>query len=65
MRKLIFAISVAAIAALTSCSEWEPVVNVNYDDVEVATPVTLDVNCTIAQLKAMYKKIGEPIWNYP
>lgn len=61
MRKLIFAISVAAVAALTSCSEWEPVVNVNYDDVDVATPVTLEANCTIAQLKAMYKKIGEPI----
>lgn len=61
MRKLFIAFSVAALAILSSCSEWEPVVNVNYDDVPVAKPAELTANCTIAQLKAMYSKIGQPI----
>lgn len=61
MKKILYAISVAALAILTSCSEWEPVVNVSYDDVKVADPAELTANCTIAELKALYSKIGQPI----
>lgn len=61
MRKIFIAISIAALAALASCSEWEPVVTINYDDPGVAEPVNMTANCTIAELKAKYKTIGEPV----
>lgn len=61
MKKLIIATMVAALAALVSCEEWEPVVNVNYDDVELAEPANLEVNCTIADLKKLYTSIGTPV----
>ena len=61
MRKIFIAISIAALAALASCSEWEPVFNKDYDDPGIAEPVEMTANCTIAELKTRYKTIGEPV----
>ena len=55
---LIFA---AAAVLISSCEEWDPVVNVKYDDVYVDEGVTMTPNTTIAELKALYKTAGEPV----
>ena len=44
--------------ALASCEEWEPVFTPEYGDVYMYEAAKLDVNCTIAQLKALYAKYG-------
>ena len=65
MKKILFAI--AAFAALVSCQslkeEWEPVFTTNYGDGKDFVPVNMDdqVNCTIAELKALYVKHGAPV----
>ena len=61
MKKLLIATAVAALAALISCEEWEPVVNAHYDVVDVAQPANLTANYTIADLKLLYSKLGEPV----
>lgn len=59
--KRITMIFAAAALLLTSCEEWDPVVNVKYDDVCVDEGVTMTPNTTIAELKALYKTAGEPV----
>ena len=56
MKKIFPVIAVAL--ALVSCEEWEPVFTPEYDDVYMYEAAKLDVNCTIAQLKALYAKYG-------
>ena len=56
MKKIIPVIAVAL--ALVSCEEWEPVFTPEYDDVSMYEAGKLDVNCSIAQLKALYAKYG-------
>lgn len=62
MKKLFFAL-IAALVALASCEEWEPVLTLKYPEPESYKKVNLDseVNMTIAQLKALYTKHGVPI----
>lgn len=60
MKKLLFVFAAAAVL-LSSCEEWDPVVNLEYDDVYVDEGVTMTPNTTIAQLKALYKTVGEPV----
>ena len=51
----------AAAVLLSSCEEWDPVVNVKYDDVYVDEGVTMTPNTTIAELKALYTTAGQPV----
>ena len=59
-------IALAALCAF-SCTtvkeEWEPVYTFKYSDGAAFQPVNMDsqVNCTIADLKAMYTKHGKPV----
>ena len=57
MRKTIYLFA-AALLALASCQEWEPVFTLSYGDVEAAAPQSLQVTATIAQLKDLYEKHG-------
>ena len=57
MRKTIYLIA-AALFALVSCQEWEPVFTLSYGDVEAAAPQSLQVTATIAELKDLYEKHG-------
>ena len=56
MKKILPVIAVAL--ALASCEEWEPVFTPEYDDVYMYEAGKLAVNCSIAQLKALYAKYG-------
>ena len=58
MKKLIYSIAIILSFAVVSCQEWEPVMGNQGEPVEPA-PQTLQVNTTIAQLKAMYA--GTPV----
>lgn len=62
MRKFFFA-SIAALVALVSCEEWEPVMTLSYDEPEPFVPVDMDdqVNMSIAELKAKYPGHGTPL----
>ena len=57
MRKTIYLFA-AALLALASCQEWEPVFTLSYGDVDAAAPQSLQVTATIAQLKDLYEKHG-------
>lgn len=65
MKKILLAM--AAFAALVSCQslieEWQPVFTGSYPDGEAFVPVNMDaqVNCSIADLKALYTKHGAPV----
>jgi len=62
MRK-IFLATMAALAALVSCQEWEPVMTLSYEDPAEFVPVDMDdqVNMTIAELKSKYPGHGSPL----
>ena len=57
MKKTCIFIAAAALA-LASCEEWQPVLTGKYDDVYMYEAAKLDVNTTIAELKALYAKFG-------
>lgn len=57
MKKTLIFIA-AALVALVSCREWEPVFTTEYDDVYMYEPGKLEVTATIAELKALYAKDG-------
>lgn len=54
MKKILFFLG-AALLALVSCQEWEPVYTFKYEDPAVAQPVTMAPTHTIKELAAMYK----------
>ncbi|MBR1490185.1 MAG: hypothetical protein IJ611_05695 [Bacteroidales bacterium] len=56
--KKAFIFIAAALVALVSCREWEPVFTTEYDDVYMYEPGKLEVTATIAELKALYAKDG-------
>lgn len=60
MKKYI-GIFAAVLTALVSCSEWEPVTTLNYGKAGMYEPVELQVNTSIAELKALYTKEGNPL----
>lgn len=55
--KKILAIA-AALMAIMSCQEWDPVFTLEYDDVYPGKGETLTANTTIAQLKKLYAVNG-------
>lgn len=48
----------AALLALVSCKEWDPVFTLDYDDVYLDPGQTLEANTTIAGLKRLYAANG-------
>lgn len=61
MKKIlnITSIFAAAAIALSSCSEWDPVVNIGYDEPLTDIVEGMKANTTIAAVKALYK--GKPV----
>lgn len=59
MRKSFISI-LAALAALVSCEEWEPVFTSRYDEPADYAPAQMTANTSIASLSAMYS-IGKPV----
>lgn len=62
MKKSIYFAAVALLAAFfSSCEEWDPVFTGKYEDPGTYEAVTKTPNTTIAELKALYTKTGEPV----
>ena len=59
MRKILYSLAFAAVL-LVSCEEWEPVFT-KYEDEPTFKPVEMTPNITIAELKALYQKEGDPV----
>ena len=61
MKKILIITMLWAAAAFvtTSCSEWDPIVNLGYDQPEEYQVPDIKANTTIAAVKAMYK--GKPV----
>ena len=59
MRKILYSLAFAAVL-LVSCEEWEPVFT-KYGDDPTFKPVEMTPNITIAELKALYQKEGDPV----
>ena len=57
MRKICIPLA-AAVLALASCQEWQPVFTGSYGDVYVTEAQELEVTATIAELKALYASHG-------
>ena len=57
MRKLLTA-SIAALALLVSCEEWQPVLTLDYPEPAVPERGVMNPNTTIAELKQMYLDNG-------
>ena len=59
---LILAAALCALSCTSLIEEWQPVFTFKYQDGAAFQPVDMDsqVNCTIAQLKALYTKHGKP-----
>ncbi len=52
----------AALAmVICSCDEWDQVFTADYGKADVEKPVTMTPNATIAELKALYVKDGNPV----
>lgn len=60
MKKILFSLIAVAVTTLTACQEWEPVLG-NQGTPSSPEPTDLVPNYTIAQLKALYKVLGEPV----
>jgi hypothetical protein len=62
MKKSIYFAAVALLAAFfSSCEEWDPVFTGKYEDPGTYQAVTKTPNTTIAELKALYTKTGQPV----
>ena len=59
MKKILFSL-IAAAVTLTACQEWEPVIG-NQGTPSSPEPTDLVPTHTIAQLKALYTVLGEPV----
>ena len=59
MRKILYSLAFAAVL-LVSCEEWEPIFT-KYGDDPTFKPVEMTPNITIAELKALYQKEGDPV----
>jgi hypothetical protein len=62
-RLLIIAAALCAFSCQSLIEEWQPVFTFNYGDGAEFVPVNMDadVNCSIAELKALYTTHGKPV----